>query len=368
MNHRNRIIVRTGAIGIVANVLLVAGKLTAGLLAGSIAIILDAINNLSDAISSIITIVGVKLASKPADKEHPFGHGRIEHISAMLVSGIVVAVGLRSLWDSVCKIITPQLPSYSLLTIIIISASVVVKLLLGLYTQRMGRRTQSQSLTASGADALFDAVIALGTLLSVLAMLFLSLNIDAYMALVISLVIIKAGVEMLGGVFDSILGKRMSPQLSRAIKAHVASFPHVQGAYDLFVDNYGPEKLVGAIHVELDEGIALKDADLLMRRIGESIRHTYGIVLTVGLYAIPPQGDPDRELYDRVSHAVCALPGVLGCHGLRIDHEQKVVYLDAVRDFREPDPADWTARIDHSIQELLPCYQVRLNPDIDYSD
>lgn len=368
MNSRNKTIIRTGVIGILANVLLVAGKMTVGLLAGSIAIVLDAINNLSDALSSIITIAGVKLAEKPADKEHPLGHGRIEHISAMIVSGLVVAVGLKSLWDSAWKIIEPQTPNYSHLTIAVIAASVAVKLLLGTYTKKKGEETDSQSLIASGADAMFDAVIALGTLASVLVMMFLDVNIDAYVALIISAVIIKAGVEMLGEVFDSILGKRVSAELSRAIKGDVAAFPHVLGAYDLYLDSYGPEKLVGAVHVELEEGITLKEADLLMRRIGECIHEKYGIILTVGLYAIPTPESEERTLYNNVRDEVKAQDGVLGVHGLRIDHELKTVYLDAVRDFRHANSAKWTEDIHQSIGRQLPGYTVRLNPDIDYSD
>lgn len=350
------------------NFVLVGGKMTVGLIAGSMAIVLDAVNNLSDALSSIITIVGVRLASRPADKKHPLGHGRIEYISAMLVAGLVVAVGLRSLWDSVWSIADPQQPSYSVLTIGVVAVSVVVKLWLGRYTKQRGRETDSQSLIASGADAVFDAVISLGTLVSVVVMMLFDLNIDGWIALIISAVIIKAGIEMLTDVMGNVLGMRVSSQLSRAIKADVAAFPHVLGAYDLFLDSYGPTQMVGAVHVELDETISLSDADLQMRRIAEAIHNKYGILLTVGLYAIPAADSADRAEYDRVRNAVLSCPGVLGVHGLRIDSERSVVYFDAVRDFRYAASPEWFETINAAVHDVVPGYTIRFNPDVDYSD
>ncbi|MBQ2107131.1 MAG: cation transporter, partial [Bacteroidales bacterium] len=194
---RSSQIIRTSVIGIAANVLLAAFKSVVGIIAGSVAIVMDAVNNLSDALSSVITIIGTKLSQRPADRKHPFGFGRIEYFSAIIIAVIVLSAGISSLIESVKKIIEPTHPSYTTATLIVIVVAIAVKLVLGFYVKRKGKQLSSDALVASGSDALFDAIITTATLISAGVMLIWHFSLDGILGALISLVIIKAGIEML---------------------------------------------------------------------------------------------------------------------------------------------------------------------------
>ena len=195
--NRNSQIIRTSWIGIVANVFLAGFKAAVGLLANSVAIVMDAVNNLSDALSSVITIVGTKLSQRPADRKHPFGHGRIEYFSAIIIAVIVLSAGVTSLLESAKKILNPTQPEYTHTTLIVIAVAIIVKLVLGRYVKNKGVQLNSDALIASGSDALFDAIITLTTLVSAGVMLLWGISLDGILGVLISIVIIKAGIEML---------------------------------------------------------------------------------------------------------------------------------------------------------------------------
>ena len=240
---RNKGIVRTSVIGIVANVFLAAFKAVIGILSNSIAITLDAVNNLSDATSSVITIVGTKLAGKAPDRKHPFGYGRIEYLTTIIVSAIVLWAGITSLSESVQQIIEPQTPSYAIPSLIIVGAAVAVKVALGLFTRASGKRFKSGALVASGTDALTDSIISAATLVAALVFVNTGISLEAWLGVIIALVIIKAGIDMLREVLSKILGERVESDVSRGVKQTVASVPGVHGAYDLFLEDYGPDTL-----------------------------------------------------------------------------------------------------------------------------
>ena len=216
--NRSQKIIRTSIIGIVANVLLAAFKAIVGVLANSVAIIMDAVNNLSDALSSVITIVGTKLSERPADREHPFGFGRVEYFSAIIIAVIVLSAGITSLIESVKKIFEPTEPEYTTVTLTVIVVAIVVKLILGLFVKKQGEQLNSDALIASGSDALFDAVITLATLISAGIMLLWQVSLDGILGALISVVIIKAGFEMLASPVNELLGARISPDQLKAIK------------------------------------------------------------------------------------------------------------------------------------------------------
>jgi len=203
--ERERVIVRTSIIGIVANVLLVAFKAVVGLASNAIAIVLDAVNNLTDALSSVITIIGAKLAGKRANRAHPLGYGRYEYLSALVIVAIVLYAGITSLIESVRKIIEPELADYSAVTLIVVAAAVVVKIVLGRYVSAKGRQVGSGSLVASGKDALFDAAISASVLAAALIYLATGVSLEAYVGVLISIVIVKAGIDMLRETLDDIL-------------------------------------------------------------------------------------------------------------------------------------------------------------------
>lgn len=366
--ERSKAIVRTSYLGIGANALLVAMKMVVAAVSGSIAIFMDAVNNLSDALSSVITIAGVKLAHKPADKEHPMGYGRIEFLSALLISSIVLAAGISSLVESVKKIISPVDVSYTTTTLVLIIVAVIVKIVLGLYTKKKGEQTDSEALVASGKDAMFDSILSAGTLASALIGIIWSVNVDAWVGAAISLFIIKAGVEMLREVIDEILGTRISTELSQNIKRDIRAIDGVLGAYDLFLETYGPNRMAGSVHVEIPNTMTADEIHALTRTVSRTIMEKYGIVLTCGIYSVPVKNDVQRPRYDCIRHTMKAQEGVIDVHAIRIDDKKKLISMDVVKDFCVRDEAAWLERLRKALGEEFPGYQFAFNIDIYYSD
>ena len=239
---RDKIIVRTSIIGILTNVFLASFKAGIGLISNSIAVILDAVNNLSDALSSIITIVGTKLAGRLPDKKHPLGYGRMEYLTAMIVAGIVLYAGLTSAVESVKKIIHPEKADYSTVSLVIIGVAVVVKIILGRYVKGQGEKVNSGSLIASGSDALFDAILSMSVLASAIIFILTGISLEAWVGVFISVIIIKSGIEMMIETVNEILGVRADKEVTDKIKKLMVEEPEVSGAYDLILYNYGPDK------------------------------------------------------------------------------------------------------------------------------
>ncbi len=364
---RDEVIVRTSLIGIAANVFLSAAKAAVGLLAHSIAVVLDAVNNLSDALSSVITIIGTKLAGRKPDAKHPLGHGRIEYISAMLVSAIVLYAGVTALVESIKKIIKPEPADYSVLTLVILAMAVVVKLLLGGYVKRTGKKVNSTSLVASGSDALFDAILSGSVLLSAAIYLLFHVSLEAYVGVLISLFILKAGVEMLLDTMNELLGKRVDREFLDDIRKTICRDPDVHGAYDLILHSYGPERYVGSAHVEIDDTMTADEIDLMERRIADSVYMQHGVVMTgIGIYSRNTQDDAVREIRTNLMHIVQAAPGVLQIHGFYADTEKKLIQMDVILDFALEDRQKVFDEICQNVQQAYPDYTVRMTLDIDF--
>ena len=234
---RDAAIVRTSIIGIVANVLLAAFKAFIGLASNSIAIVMDAVNNISDAASSVITIVGTKLAGKEPDKKHPFGYGRIEYLSAMIISLLVLYAGITAFTESVKKILHPETPDYSLVSLIIVGVAVVVKILLGRYVKSVGEKVHSDSLVNSGEDATLDSIISASTLVAAVVFLLFHVSLEAWLGAIIALVIIKSGLEMLRDTLSKLLGEGADAELAREMRKTILQQPEVSGVYDLIMHN-----------------------------------------------------------------------------------------------------------------------------------
>ncbi len=365
---RDRVIIRTSVIGIVVNVLLAAFKAVIGFTANSIAIILDAVNNLSDAMSSIITIVGTKLAAKPPDKKHPLGYGRVEYLSAMIVSGIVLYAGITSAVESVKKIIEPEAADYSMTALVIIAVAVVVKLALGKYVIAQGKKVNSGSLTASGSDALFDAVLSTSVLGSAIIFLVFGISLEAWVGAVISLFIIKSGIEMMTETLDDILGIRADREKAREVKALLNDEPEVQGAYDLLLFNYGPDKDYASVHLELPDTMTVEEVDTLTRRLEEKVYRETGIALVgVGVYGYNTNDDEAAGIRDRVREMVLAHDWVLQFHGFHIDTAGKKMRFDAVLSF-DVERKEGLETLYDEVQRAYPEYRLLIVPDVDVSD
>lgn len=366
---REKVIVRTSIVGIVANVLLVAFKAAVGLAANSIAIVLDAVNNLTDALSSVITILGAKLAGKKPDKDHPLGHGRYEYLSAMVIVAIVLYAGITSLIESVKKIITPEVADYSMVTLIIVAAAIIVKVVLGRYVSAKGKQVDSGSLIASGKDALFDAAISTSVLAAAIVYLLTGISLEAYVGVIISIVIIKAGYDMLRETLDDILGHRPEAELSKGIKRTVCADPDVLGAYDLLLDSYGPDLTIGAVHVEVRDTMTAAEIDAMTRRLQAAVFEEHHIVLaTVGIYSRNTTSDEIVEMRSTITRTVMSHEGVIQMHGFYVDTEKKLVSFDVIIDFETKNRRELYEHIVGDVQELYPDYQFNIALDVDLSD
>ena len=366
-DSRETTIVRTSIIGILVNVLLAAFKAAIGLITHSIAVTLDAVNNLSDALSSVITIVGTKLAGKLPDKKHPLGYGRIEYLSAMIVSALVLYAGITSLVESIKSIISPEKPDYSVVSLIIVGSAVVAKLLLGTYVKRTGKRVNSASLEASGSDAMFDSIISASVLLCALIYIAFGLSLEAYAGVIISIVIIRSGVEMLRDTLDDILGKRYDPEELQAIKNTIAEDPDVFGVYDLILHSYGPDRNVGSVHVEVRDEMTATEIDKMERRISKNVYEKHKLPLTsISIYAMNSSTEETKAIRAKVNEIVMGFEGVLQTHGFRADPEERTITMDIILDFDVKDRKAVFENIRAALQKAFPDYTLQLTLDIDF--
>ena len=368
MISRDRIIIRTSIIGIITNVFLASFKAAVGLISNSIAVTLDAVNNLSDALSSIITIVGTKLAGKLPDRKHPLGYGRIEYLSAMIVSGIVLYAGITSGVESVKKIIEPELPDYSIISLVIIAVAVVVKILLGTFVKAQGKKVNSGSLTASGSDALFDAVLSASVLLSAVIFMLSGISLEAYVGIIISVFIIRSGIEMMRETLDEILGKRADKDVTTRIKAILCEEPAVRGAYDLILYNYGPDKDYASVHLELPDNMNVNEVDRLTRKAEAKVFKETGIILVaVGVYSYNTSDSEAARIQNDVTEKVIAHDFALQLHGFYLDPETKDMRFDVVFSF-DIAPSEGLKIIYEEIKQAYPEYNINITPDVDISD
>ena len=366
---RSRTIVRTSIIGIAANVLLAAFKAVIGVLSHSIAITLDAVNNLSDALSSVITIIGTKLAGRESDKKHPFGYGRIEYLSSLIIASIVLYAGVTSLVESIKKIVSPSTPDYSTASLIIVGVAVFVKIGLGLYVKATGQKVNSDSLVNSGKDALLDSVISSATLVAALVYVFSGFSLEAFLGAVISLVIIKAGFEMLSETVSKLLGEPGDVELIKDIKKTVCTFPEVKGAYDLILHNYGPDKYNGSIHVELEDSCSINRLDELTREIMIAVHQKHKVVLTaVGVYSINNQDSEVTNIRKEITERVLAHEFAKQVHGFYYNKKEKAIRFDVVISFDAASRQAVLEEIKKELSQIYPGFSFSIAMDMDYGE
>ncbi len=366
---RDKKIIRTSIIGILANGFLAAFKAVVGLMSHSIAIVMDAVNNLSDAASSVITIVGTKLAGKTPDRKHPFGYGRIEYLSAMLISMLVLYAGVTAFVESVKKIIEPDTPDYSTASLIIVAVAVVVKIILGRYVKSVGKAVNSDSLVNSGEDAMLDSVISASTLVAAGIYLIFDVSLEAWLGAIIALVIIKSGLEMLTDTLSKILGERVDASLARELKATVISFPEVQGAYDLVLHNYGPDSYNGSVHIEVPDTLSADDLDKLLRKIQIEVFQKHRVILTaIGVYSYNTRDPEAVEMRKRVSQLVNAEPHVLQMHGFYLDKAEHSIRFNIVVSFDAEDRNEVYRRVLEKVQSEYPDHTLQVAMDTDFSE
>lgn len=333
---RAKKIIQYGFIGIFANVILVIFKGLVGFLSGSIAIILDAVNNLTDVLSSVVTIVGTRLANRRPDRKHPYGHGRMEYLATIVVTIVILLAGLLALKESVEKIINPGGVSYTPVTFIIVITAIIVKILLGTSIKRAGEKYQSSALKAAGKDALMDAVLSTATLIAGILNIAFNLQTEGLFGALISIFIIKTSIDMMYDAGSVALGSRTDAELVQQVRDLLNQDKEVHGVFDLSLHDYGPTNIVGTAHIEVRDDMTAREIHQLTRKLSTLVFKKLGIVITIGIYATNRSGK-SGEIYKKVLETTQKYPEILEVHGFYVDETARKVYFDLVFDFSASD-------------------------------
>ena len=364
---RDKAIILTSVKGIFTNIFLVIFKMIVGLLAKSTAIVLDALNNLSDVLSSVATIIGIKLSNKAPDKEHPYGHGRIEYFTTMVVAIIILVTGVTALFESISKIINPIKPEYSIYTLIIVIIAIITKIVLGTYVKKKGKEFDSDTLIASGNDAIFDSILSLSTLIGALIFIIGHINVEGYIGLIISSFIIKSAIEMFKDPINDIIGKRINEELKGKIVNEIKKYNEVKGVYDLILHNYGPLTMIGSVHIELDDDMTAKEIHTLSKKIEYAIYQKYDIVMTIGIYASNNSSTLGNKIKKDIKKIIKRYENILEVHGFFIDEKEKRVTFDIIYDFDEKDPETINKEIIKELKNTYEDYKFNIIVDKDIS-
>ena len=329
---RTRYGMLASVVGIFCNVLLFSVKLAIGLILSSLAVTADAFNNLSDAASSIISFVGVKMAGKPADAEHPFGHGRIEYIAAVIVSFLVIEVGFTFFKSSISKIMHPEEITFDPVPFIILILSILVKLWMAFFNNKLGKRIDSKVMLATAADSLGDVITTSATVISIVICHFTSINVDAIAGLIVSGIVIWSGVSIAKDTLEPLIGQRVPSELYQKITDMVESYEGIVGAHDLIVHNYGPNRSMATIHAEVPNDVSIEASHEIIDRIERDAKKELNILLVIHMDPVEMRDEEVLELRDKTSHIVHALDPELHFHDFRVlkENEQKNLIFDLV--------------------------------------
>ena len=365
---REKAIANTSIVGIIVNLGLAAAKGAVGIMSNSVAITMDAVNSLTDSVSSAVTLVGTKLSTHPPTKNHPFGFGRIEYMTALIVSIVILYAGVSAMIESVDHIIHPSDTNYPVIVLVVLALAVVIKLLLGGYMIAMGRKTNSTALSGSGKDSMYDALLTLSVLISAIIFIFFGVSIDAYVGVVISLFIIKTGVEIMIGSFGDMFGRRSDSDVTKSIKDIVRSEPGVNGAYDLIINNYGPGRDYASIHVGVDSAMTADEIDELSRRLQVKVMEATDVALTaIGVYSVDNRDPEAVAMKEKVASIIMAHEWALEMHGFRVDRERMIIRFDVVLSFG----VDRGEALETMVSEMsreFPDYRAAIILDVDLSD
>ena len=353
--------VLASALGIVCNVLLFAGKLAVGVAVRSVSVMADAFNNLSDAASSVIGFVGVKMAGKPADREHPFGHGRIEYIAALVVAFLVLQVGFTFFQNSIDKIRHPEDLSFELVPMLILLASVCVKLWLGYFNRVLGKKINSSVMQATAADAMGDVVTTLATIASILFFHFTDINIDGFVGLLVSLVVMWAGVGIARDTLEPLIGQPVEPETYRKITEFVESYDGILGSHDLIVHNYGPTRSLASIHAEVPNDVDIETSHEIIDRIERDAAKKLGLFLVIHMDPVAVKDERVTELKNQVSSVLKKIDDRLSLHDFRIvdgEHQINLIFDVVVpHSYMDKERDRLHMEILEKVSELDPRYQ-----------
>ncbi|MCR5348187.1 MAG: cation diffusion facilitator family transporter [Bacilli bacterium] len=369
--NREKEIIKTSFIGIIGNVLLVAFKAFVGILAGSVSIIMDAVNNFTDALSSIITIVGTKLSGKRPDKKHPYGYGRIEYLTSTIIGVLILFAGGMAIYESIQSIIdhfqNGSMPSFETYSIIIIAVAIAVKVGIGIYFRLKGKKIDSDALKASGMDALFDSILSTGTLIGMLVAKFANVYVEGYIGIAIGLFILKGGFGVLKESLSSMIGDRFEREYVLQVKEEICKVDGVRGCYDLIMNSYGHNKNIGSVHIGVDANLTANEIHVIERNISALMYTKFNTIMTIGIYAENPSNEADKEKLKGILDIIKEHPTVLQIHGFYVDESAKSISYDLVVSFDDRKPEETIQEIKAETEKKNEGYMVFVQYDQDFS-
>lgn len=366
-HSRTAIITTTSMVGIAVNALLAAVKVVIGQITGSLAVSFDGVYNLTDAGSSVITLISTKLAEREPDKQHPYGFGRTEYLSTFVIAMIILYAGISSLSESVQKLLRGGVPSYSSLSLWILLLAVVSKIGLGLFTISQGKKAGSGSLEASGKDALNDSVMSGAVLSCALLYRFSGIFLEAWVSLVIALFIIKSVIDITREALSKIIGARTDPAVAKNVKDEIMKMPGVTGACDLFFNDYGPDKKVASVHIEIPDTWTADQIDETSRRIEHAVWKKEHVILSaVGIYAKNTKDPESRKIEEKIRSILGHYLHILQMHGFYADYPQ--IRFDLIIDFNVKNRQEEYSEILEECRKAYPDHDVQITLDADVSD
>lgn len=364
--NREKQIVNISVLGIITNLILAGVKIIIGLISGSIAITSDAVNNITDSSSSLITIIGTKLAQKRPDNKHPFGFGRIEYLTSMIIGIIVLVTGLQMVISSVKGIFHPDTVDYNLWILFVLLITVAVKTFLGTYIEKQGEKLNSGALVASGKDAKNDAIISSVTIVSAIIYMITQFSIDSYAGLLISIFILKAGFEVLKDTISKILGEKIDAEVKDRIYEVIQNSEYVLGAHDLILNNYGPNTNIGSINVEIDYKKTVGEIYPELHRLQMKIYQETHVYLVFGIYGVDKTSEISKKVWSILKDFKENEPHCLGCHGVVVDQKDKSIFCDVVLDF-SCDRSEIKSRLEKMMKDKFNGYTIMVTIDSEFS-
>ena len=353
--------VLASGVGIACNVLLSLAKMMVGMLLHSVSVMADAFNNLSDAGSSIIGLVGVKMAEKPADEDHPFGHGRIEYVAALIVAFLVIEVGFTFFKDSISKIRHPEELRFQMVSIVILGMSILVKLWLGMFNKKLGKKIDSQVMMATAADSLGDVIATAATVVSILFWKVTGINIDGFVGLGVSLVVMWAGIGIARDTLEPLIGEATTPEDYRRIKKFVEKYDGIMGSHDLIVHNYGPGRSMASIHAEVPNNVSIEVSHEIIDRIERDAAKELGRFLVIHMDPLETEDQTVLKVRKKTEKAVEELDSRCSIHDFRMvkGEDQMNLIFDLVvpREYSEKKGDELMIRVIERMQEIDKRYQ-----------
>lgn len=355
---RQKKIIRSSIISVIGNIVLAAAKGVVGAMTGSVAITLDAVNSITDAFGSIIAIIGTKLAGQSASHDHPFGFGRVEYLTSIIIAALILAAGFSSFFEAVRSIMNPTTPQYSFITLAVVVVAALVKFGLGVYLLRLGKNLNSDTLVGSGSDSLMDGGVSFATFLAGIIYILSGLQVESWLAAGIALLIIRTGAKLLISTASKLLGERVSPEVAEQVEQEVRAVDGVQLASGLVLLDFGPQQVSGSIHITVDGQMTIAEYDVVAREVQARVRKNCNVTLAgVTPYPATENSEEARTVRNALGRIVWKNEHVVDLSGLYVEPATRTARFDAIADFEVKDLDQLQARIVESCMSEFPDWQ-----------